>query len=108
MRTSKVDPLRVRHRSKLRSIALLFGCALCGAATYRVTFDILQIRGATAEARRIALDEQRTADDRRGGAVTLLFDAMETIKALRRISERGDGLGQQARDALAQIRRATD
>jgi hypothetical protein len=94
------------RRGKVRRVLLVLGFLACGAATGKMSYDIMQIRGATAAARSIANDSQRTADERRDGIVVIVFDAIESVDVLRRVAGHDDATGEQARLALEKIEQA--
>ncbi len=93
-------------RSRWRAALAVAASMACGAAGYKVTFDIMQIRGATGEARRILLDEQRPEAQRRDGIVATFFDATESVESWHLLAAREDALGEQARLALEKVEQA--
>lgn len=97
---------RVPQRTGLHSAGILFACALCGAAAYRVTMDALGMQQDPVAARAIAEDVTRSETDRRNGIVAIGFDARVTIATLRRIAAESGPSGEQARLMLIAIEEA--
>ncbi|MFY9340851.1 MAG: hypothetical protein WAT39_00085 [Planctomycetota bacterium] len=78
-------------------------CMLCGAATYRVTVDVLNWRASDESARAIVGDEKRTDDERINAVVVLVRNGRASIESLKKLAENPGRAGDHARNALRLI-----
>ena len=92
-------------RSRAQALLMLAICVLCGAGAYRCGHDILRVRGDGGASIVLAADKDLDDAARRDGVVLATNEIAQRIAALRRIASSGDGVAQQARDALVHIER---
>jgi hypothetical protein len=91
-----------RHRA-FAALCLL----LCGAWTYKLTFEVVHWREQSQLARTVASDPRMPIDQRRDGIVGSARDARLTIEVLQQLQQTEDqGVAQQATLALDAIRKA--